>query len=333
MSQIICVGSCSKDIFFPTKEGVIINTPEDVKSQKKIAFELGAKYQIDDRHEAVGGVAANVAQGLARLGIETSIFSYVGDDLIGQWILGELKKAKVGTERIKIVPNCKSDLSAIIVDENSGDRTIFFNRDANERMDVADSDIDGNSWILLSALNGKWEENLDNILKFAEVNKISIALNPGQRNIKDNVQKVIEAVKKTKVLILNKDEAIEIISAAETDENINDEINLIKKLKALGPDIVALTDGKNGSWIFDGRELLRADAPVVKPLETTGAGDAFTSASLAAIIQGLSLKEVMQWGAANSGNVVLYFGASRGLLTEMEIKQKSKNISISPVQE
>jgi sugar/nucleoside kinase (ribokinase family) len=331
MSQIICVGSCSKDIFFPTREGIIINTPEDIKSQKKIAFEMGAKYQIDERYEAVGGVAANVAQGMARLGVDVSIYSYIGDDIIGKWILEELNKAQVDNQKIKIIPDCKSDLSAIIVDENSGDRTIFFNRDANEKMEISENDLLDNQWILISALNGKWEENLDIIIKIAREKKISIALNPGQRNIKDNVQKVIEAIKNSKILILNKDEAIEIVSAIEMDENINDEKYLIKKIKSMGPEIVALTDGRNGSWIFNGNELLRADAPVVKPVETTGAGDAFTSGCLAALISGLSLSEIMQWGVANSGNVVLYFGASQGLLNSSEVKQKSKEITTYPV--
>ncbi len=64
--EVICIGSVSQDIFFPTSEGIVIETPEDITAKQKIAFELGGKYKVQDRYEAVGGVAANVSQGLAR---------------------------------------------------------------------------------------------------------------------------------------------------------------------------------------------------------------------------------------------------------------------------
>ena len=52
--KVICVGSTSKDIFFPTSEGQVVDTPEDLESQKKFVFELGAKYHISDRFESLG---------------------------------------------------------------------------------------------------------------------------------------------------------------------------------------------------------------------------------------------------------------------------------------
>ena len=61
MQRILCVGSASKDIFFSTSEGVILQTPDDIRSQSKVAFELGGKVRSRVRVEAVGGVAANVA--------------------------------------------------------------------------------------------------------------------------------------------------------------------------------------------------------------------------------------------------------------------------------
>ena len=37
--EVICVGSVSKDIFLPTDEGVIIETPEDIISKQKVALD------------------------------------------------------------------------------------------------------------------------------------------------------------------------------------------------------------------------------------------------------------------------------------------------------
>ena len=98
MNKIICIGSACKDVFFPTSEGRIVETPDEILSQKKIEFELGAKYKIEDRYEALGGCAVNVAVGLARLGTQVSCYSHIGNDHIADWILVELKKNNVGPE-------------------------------------------------------------------------------------------------------------------------------------------------------------------------------------------------------------------------------------------
>jgi sugar/nucleoside kinase (ribokinase family) len=331
MNKIICIGSSAKDIFFPTSDGVILDTPEDVKSQKKIAFELGAKYQIEDRYEALGGCAANVAVGLSRLGIQTSCYSRIGKDALGGWIINELKREKVDTGIMQFDEAAKSDLSAIIVESKTKDRTIFYNRDANEKLEVIPKNLENTEWFFISALNGDWEKHLDAFLEIVAQKKIRLALNPGQHNLQNNPTKVIEAIKKSKVLILNKDEAIEIISDLNSDldaEKLNDINFLIRELKNLGPEMVALTDGANGAWAYDGKQLIHAGITDDVPLETTGAGDAFASAFLASHLENKSIEESIKWGMSNSGNVIKFYGAIEGLLTEKEISERINKIEI-----
>jgi sugar/nucleoside kinase (ribokinase family) len=331
MSKIICIGSSSKDIFFPTADGIILDTPEDLKAQKKIAFELGAKYQVEDRYEALGGVAANVAVGLSRLGIKSSCYSRVGKDALGEWIINELKREGVDTGSIQVDDAVKSDLSAIIVECKTKDRTIFYNRDANEKLEIIPKKLEVAEWFFISALNGEWEKHLDALLEIAEKKNIRLALNPGQHNLQSNAEKVIEAIKKSEVLILNKDEAIEIISHIQKDsakDQLNDEKFLMKELQNLGPKNVALTDGSNGAWAYDGKQIIYAKITGDIPLETTGAGDAFTSAFLAAHLENKSIAESIKWGMANSGNVIKFYGAIEGLLSEKEISEKISKIKI-----
>ncbi len=332
--KILCIGSSSKDIFFPTDKGIILDTPEDITSQKKFAFELGAKYQIDDRFEALGGCAANVSVGLSRLGIEAACFTKTGDDMLGEWIKRELEKEKVDTDLIQIEKNCKSDLSAIIVNSRSGERTIFFNRDANEKLEVFPEEIKETDWIFVSALNGEWGKNLDKIADLIHSQGIKLAFNPGQRNIKDNPQKIIEIIGKCDVLLLNKDEAIEIIRSKkqeESDKQLNDEVFLVRKLREMGSKTVALTDGLRGSWLFDGKDLFYIKATSDKPIDTTGAGDAFTSAFLAGCLKGKSAEESLKWGAVNGGNVVKFYGAIEGLLKTEAMDKFAKNIETEKI--
>src|SRR3989344_4201930 len=162
--KVICVGSTSKDIFFPTDEGMIIQTPEDLVSKEKIAFELGGKYRVADRFEAVGGVAANVAHGLTRLGHTAVCYSKIGQDEIGDWIKDEFKQANVPTQFLYTDVTAKTDLSALIVMTQNGERTIFHNRDANEKLEIVDKKFAHTEWVFLSALNGEWKTNMQKLL-------------------------------------------------------------------------------------------------------------------------------------------------------------------------
>ncbi len=331
MTQIICIGSSSKDIFFPTDEGIIIDTPEDLTSQKKIAFELGAKFHVEKRYEALGGCAANVCSGLKKLGIDSLCYTTVGDDLIGRWIIGEFEKQNIKTSLISVEKDCASDLSAIVVDKKSADRIIFSNQIANTRLKVDKDKIGSPEWIFIGDLNGDWKENLKKITTLASQENIKTAFNPRQKTIHDDPQAIIGALKNCRVLILNKDEAIEIISTADknlSQKELNSEEVLIKKLKNLGPEVVALTDGMRGAWAYNGRSLIYARPVGENPVETTGAGDAFSSGFLAAIVRGKNVEEALRWGIANSGNSVKFYGAIQGLLTETEINSRISEVKV-----
>ncbi len=313
----------AKDIIFPVSDGEILETPEDLEAQKKIVFELGAKYQVaKSRHESIGGCAANVACGLARLGIEAYCATRVGDDDAGSWMKKELENNGVKTNLVQVGKNHRSDLSAIIANIPSEDRIIFSDRDSNEKLEIASQDLEkvGAQWIFASSLNGNeqesWDKKLDKILSLVFEKEIKLIFNPGQKNIKSNSQKVLEAITQTEILIINKDEAIEIVDKLDSvnDEILNDEKFLAEKLYNLGAKIVVLTDGANGAWGFDGKNFLHINAKREKVTDTLGAGDAFSSGFISAHLKEKSLEECLRWGIENSTSVIQHYGAIEGLL-------------------
>ena len=328
--KVICIGSASKDIFFPTAEGMITDTPDDLTSQKKIAFELGGKIYIKDRFEALGGVALNVAMGLAKLGILSAPYACVGDDFEGGWIIRELEKAGVKTNLLEKRKEMRSDLSAIIVDQESGERTIFVSRDANEHLKVSEDQLCNATWLFVSSLCGNVEENFRTILSAIDTGKVSLAFNPGQGNIKTNVSLVIEVLRRSTIVILNKDEATEIVSAMKEKyhDDLRSMFTLLRALKSSGPEIVVITDGKNGAWTFSGRSVYFCDSAETSPVDQTGAGDAFASGFLSAHFRGEELSQALAWGTANAGNVVRFHGAIEGLLGEEKIKRDAKKVKV-----
>lgn len=319
-SKIICIGSSTQDVFFPTREGKIIETPNEVTSQRKIAFELGAKYKINECFESLGGCSANVAAGLARQNMQVSHYTVTGNDLIGQWIKQKHEDEGIGTNLIEIC-DCKSDLSFILVDENSGERTIFHHKEADEKFEFDPDKLSKTDWIYIGDIFGDWEKIISEITGKAAAEKISVAFNPRQNMISADNKKLFELFGLCEIIFLNKDEAIEIIVNHNSQLESQDEEYLLGELKKSGGRIFALTDGERGAWASDGKSVEHVDAiKIDKVVDTTGAGDAFASGFLAAYIKGKDLKECLRWGITNGANVVKYYGGVAGLLKEEEIK-------------
>ncbi len=324
MAKIICIGSSTKDIIFPITDGQVVETPEDIEAQEKIIFELGAKYQVSEgRHETIGGCAANVSCGLAKLGLAAYCCTRVGSDISGNWIKKELEKFGVKTDLVQTGEH-RSDLSAIIANVPSEDRIVFSDRDANEKLKITEEIKNHQAeFIFISSLNGNgdesWDKKLDKILSLLSPEKI--IFNPGQKNIKTDPKKIIETIKLSEILIINKDEAIEVVDKLNgfSEEQLNDEKFLAEKLHGLGAKIVTLTDGLRGAWAYDGKEFLHVDSRKEKVADSLGAGDAFSSGFIAAHLKGKNLEECLEWGIANATSVVKFYGAVAGLLDEENI--------------
>lgn len=314
--QIICIGSCSQDIFFPSDEYTVFETPEDITSKSKAAFEIGGKFRVPDRYEAIGGVAANVSIGLARLGIRSGCYTHIGQDALGDWAMKTLESEAVSTAYVDREAGIKTDLSAIVVLMKSGDRIIFHNRDANERLAVDADRLSGADWIFMSSLNGPWQKNVASIIEYLDASGAKFALNPGQHNLKEDPSLILSLVARADVLMLNKDEAIELLMHEEGIDQgrIDDERYLLETLLKKGARTIGLTDGTRGAWATDGDVFLHAPIhPLGAVVDSTGAGDAFASGFLASRMRVEPLSLSLATGMLNSGGVVAHYGAIEGL--------------------
>lgn len=323
--DVLCIGSASLDLFFPTDEGVIIDTPQDILSKKKFAFELGGKILADEIYDDVGGVAANVAQGLALQDFKAACYSCLGDDQYGAFCIQELKKHRVRTDFLDILAHTQTDISAIVVHIPTGDRTIFHNRNANKHLALEKPKLSGAEWVLVSSLNGHWKANLAIVMKAHAEYGFKLAFNPGQHNIHEDPALIFQIIRRTEILFLNKDEATELaLFKQKTREHLENEEHLLRVLHSYGPKVVTITDGQRGAWSFDGKELWHQETePGIKVLDATGAGDAFTSGFLGAVMSGKSYPEALSYGVLNGSSVVQFYGCSAGILTGQELAKRA----------
>jgi sugar/nucleoside kinase (ribokinase family) len=322
--DIITIGGTTEDLSFYTNEGVLIDNKEDVLRQKLLAFEFGAKIKIEKTIRTFGGGAANAAVGLARLGFKTGCLAAVGGDEMGKRIKRNFKKENVDVGLVKTLKNEESGYSFILVGQDN-EHIAFLCRGANSRLIITEKDIkalNSSKWIFISSL----PVNHQNLKSIFLAKGPRIAWNPGQNQLRSGLAKLKPFLKKTDILILNKDEAIELAisdsqNKRETNEFINDSANLLSIIKSWGPKVAVITDGKEGAQAFDGHKIFFQKAVIVKnPKNTTGVGDAFGST----LIAGLELFEnnfskALALAAKNSASVVGKIGAQTGLISQKDI--------------
>ncbi len=329
---VLCIGSMGKDIFFPLEA-----TEKDSKKtaeERVWTFNFGAKIHVEDRYLAPGGCACNVSVGLSRLGISGAAYGITGDDEVGKWIKNTLHVEGVETSDVVKIEKKNSDISMILIDKNSGERTIFVNRDVGENLQLKLKEIALPGWIFVGSLYG--EEILDNMKQihyFVASSKTRLIYNPSMHNIKTQPRMVWDLIHHASLLFLNRTEAREIITqivlsndSKYNKEDLKDDKKILKILaKQSGKDAsVIMTCGPEGALAIKEDKCYHVDTRQQSVVDATGAGDAFASGFIAAHHKKSEIEESLRWGAANSHSVIGYYGAHKGLLKSTLIKQEAE---------
>jgi sugar/nucleoside kinase (ribokinase family) len=309
--DILCIGDITTDAFIRLKEASV-NCDVD-NENCKLCVQFGAKipYESVDIVRAVGN-SANAAVSGARLGLSSGLLAYIGNDQNGKECIEELERNNVDTSFIRIIDSKKTNYHYVLWYDV--ERTILIK---HEEYDYKLGDIDGPKWIYLSSLG---ENSLPYHLEIAEFIKThpntKLAFQPGTFQIKLGVEVLKDIYQNCEVFFCNVEEAQIILNEKERDIK-----KLLSSMKNLGPKIVIITDGINGAYGYAGEKFLFVPIYPHTPFERTGAGDAFASTLISALILGKPLEEAMLWGPVNSMSVVQFVGAQKGLLSQEKIKE------------
>ena len=320
MYDVIAIGGATLDIFLDIHEATKHYRITKDESGEWVSFKKGEKVPLDSLHFDVGGNATNVAVGLARLGVSAATHIHYGDDEISQKIINVLQKESVGTEFAIEDKGQTSPVSIII--NAAGDRTLFVHHIVRDHVLPA---ISVPKWMYLTSVGERWKNLYQQVVDFVTANNVKLAFNPGSHQMESGVDSFIEQVKASYALFVNREEAGTIADGISHMANSGqkDLKTILTQLQSLGPKIVSITDGRNGSFAIDEKgAMYQLGIFPATVLERTGAGDSYAAGFLAALIHGLPVNEAMRWGAINAASVVSTVGAEKGLLHKEEIEQK-----------
>ena len=260
------------------------------------------------------GNAANAAVSASRLGLRSALVSNLGNDKEGEECLASLKKNGVDVEFIKINQDLRTNYHYVLCFED--DRTILIK---HEKYSYELGNIEEPKWLYFSSVAESAYPFHEQVAEYLEKHpSIKLAFQPGKNEIKLGKEKLARLYARTEIFFCNVEEA-EVILGIET----KDVLKLSVSISALGPKMVAISDGPNGAYFYDGKDLWQIPLypDIAPPVDRTGAGDAFSSTFTTALALGKSPLEAFTWGPINSMSVVQEIGAQKGLLTREKLEE------------
>jgi ribokinase len=320
--DLIAIGDVVIDAFIKLSVGEVTTDPTTKEMTLSMPFGEKIPYESLKVVAAVGN-SSNVAVGLARLGFKTAMLAAIGKDYYGQQILDHYAKEGVGTELVKVNPNLPTNYHFVL---NYGpERTILVKHEDFEYEPI--NAIGKVSWIYFSSMGQHTLQLHDDLATYLENNpEAKLAFNPGTFQIKLGAERLKRIYARTHVLFVNREEAQHILGVQDRD--LKDEF---AGLHALGPKIVVITDGPAAAYASDGVNQYSATPypDPVPPISRTGAGDAFATGFVAALMSGLSIKDGLAWGPVESMAVVQAIGAQTNLLNKEQLMEYLKNAPAS----
>lgn len=312
--DLLAVGDITIDAFIRIKDAHLncnIN-----REACEICFRFADKVPYEEVTEVAGvGNAANAAVAASRLGLRSGFIGVVGDDRNGQLCIDTLRKEGVDVSTLKKERGATTNYHYVLWYE--ADRTILVKH--HEYRYALPHGMKAPKWLYLSSLGENSLPYHNEIAAYLRANtNVKLAFQPGTFQMKLGTEALKEIYARTEVFVCNKEEAKRILKTEESDV-----VKLLSSLRALGPRVAIVTDGRNGCTAQDVSATYRLPMyPDRKePYERTGAGDAFASTVISALISGLPLSEALTWGPINSMAVVEEVGAQKGLLRREELKR------------
>lgn len=297
MKKIVVIGSANVDM--------VVKTSRLPKPGETV---LGGTFFMNS-----GGKGANQAVAAARLGGNVTFITKVGNDIFGKQAIQNFHKEKINTRFIFTHKDEASGAALIIINEE-GENCIVVAPGANAHLLPEDIEKVTNlcrADIILMQLEIPLE-TVVYVIRLAKANSQKVVLNPAPaRNLSKEILHGLFLItpNETEAFFLT---GIE-VSGEESASRAAD------FLLSHGVQNVVITLGEQGAY-FQNKELkLMVDAPKVKVLDTTAAGDTFSGAITVAIIEKMNWQAAVEFAVKAASITVTRLGAQLSVPYKSEI--------------
>ena len=266
-----------------------------------------------DLSQIPGGKGANQAVATSRLGHSAAFIGRVGDDDNGTFLKQCLQEDNVDTSFLFETVDVPSGIAMIAV-QADGDNSIVVSPGANARLtpeDVENIPFLETATVVLT----QSEIPIETVVATGRNTSGIFVWNPAPAPEEIVPLELLDVVD---VLVPNQTE-LSLLAASGPIDSVDKAISAAQTHPCAS---VVVTLGADGAVVIANNHAIHVPAPVVTPVDTTGAGDAFCAALAGGLSQGkdliASVEEAVRVGAATT----LVAGAQSSLPTPQQVIER-----------
>jgi sugar/nucleoside kinase (ribokinase family) len=267
------------------------------------------KTEILHYEKLAGGQVATTVSFIARMGLRGKYIGKVGSDDVGQFSLESLKSENIDISAVRVEKGARNQYAFIIIDKNSGERTILWERD--RRLSFRDAEL-------------RREDVCSGKMLHLDGHDYAAAIRAATWAQEEGIPVVIDldkVVPRSRELIEKVDFLITSSNFPPDFTGIADPIESLLALREYCSGFIAMTLGAQGAMAVLGDTCLRFPAFKVHAVDTTGAGDIFHGGFIYGLLQNWSLDQIMSFSNAAAGLNCTHIGARAGIPPLSEILQ------------
>jgi sulfofructose kinase len=247
----------------------------------------GGKAPFSREFYSVGGQVATAVVACAKLGLRAKYIGAIGDDERGRLQMDSLRVSGIDIEDVQQRANCPNQSAYIVVDESTGERTIFWNRPDCLAISPGQITADQITCARLLHIDGHDTPAVEHAARIARSRNIPVTVDVD--TIYAGFDRVLPLVDY-------------LISSAEFPARwtgIEDPFAALASIRQKsGMRVAAMTLGAHGALAYTEGRFLYSPAFVVNCIDTTGAGDVFHGAFCYSVLQQMPIADALEFSNA-----------------------------------
>ena len=277
--------------------GVGLNAPDTLLVVSHFPA-YGGKVPFLHEIMSPGGQVASAMVACAKLGLRAKYIGTIGDDERGRIQMESLKGLGIDLSHVQQRQKCTNQSAYIIIDQSTGERTVFWSRPECLAITPEEITADQISCARLLHIDGHDTPAVAHAARVARAHGIPVTVDvdtiyPGFENVLPNVDYLVSSSE---------------FPARWT--RIEDPFRALEKLQSdFGMKVAAMTLGAHGALARVDGQFVYAPAFVINCIDTTGAGDVFHGAFCYAVLQDMPIDEALEFCNAMAALNCLGLGA------------------------
>ncbi len=267
--------------------------------------------EVKDSRLMGGGPVPTALCAASRLGAKCAVLDRIGADWRGDLVAAEYERYGVDCSHLILEKGKSTTFGSVLVREKDGERHVVFSPGDFSPLESGELPHDFLTSAGILHMNARhWPACLD-AARAAKAAGAKISFDGGANRYDS---KFLELLPMVNILIVARDFAERLSGSVARDVQLD-------ALSQWNAEVVGITDGANGSWFrAGGVEFHQAAFPVSPVVDTTGCGDVFHGAFLAALSRGDDFRSCARFASAAAALNATALGGRGNLATSNEVR-------------